>query len=126
MRRGGPAVQKQAGWDDDGGWDHEVGAVFGGVLAVVAALRVGVDAVVERPGGLSAADAAETNEYVVIGSGEVGLVVDGAPEAVEGRNGEVVEAKEEAHIEREVLDDGLSAEQDEWARKVDFDELNEA
>lgn len=122
---GGPAVDEEAGGDEGGAGDHEGDAELGAAGVVVFLLQLSVDAVVDGGADLGAEEEAEAEGDVIEATDADGFVVSEFPEAGEGGEDEVNEAVEVGHVDREDLDDDLSAEEDEGAGERAFHGVGE-
>lgn len=83
--------------------------------------REGTHFVVDAAADLRADGQAGGDEGVVQGGDAGRQAVALLPERFEGRDGELVEAEEEAHEEGDDLDNGLGSEQDEGALELVFE-----
>lgn len=122
---GGPAVDEEADGDEEGAGDHEGDAELGAAGVVVFLLQPSIDAVVDGGADLGAEEEAEAEGDVIEAANADGFVVSEFPEGGEGGEDEVHEAVEVGHVDREDLDDDLSAEEDKGAGERAFHSIGE-
>ena len=111
MGLGGPAVDEQAGGNQEAAGSHERNAEFGPADVVVPALEDAVDFIVQGRADLRAEEEADAERDVVQAADAGGFPVAGGPEGGKGGENKVHDAVKVGHVQGEDLDDLLRAEE---------------